>query len=255
MEQESPGRVIGIVAPATNIMVQPEMDGLRPPGVINAHARIPNPDQRVAADADTLAVRAAMVAGLEAALDTLAPVRPEHLVLGVMVENFVGGGEAGAALVARCGARLGCGVTDYSTAILTALSALFGRPARIGLLTPFMPVGDAAARALFEAAGHEVVRLVGLKAPGPVAIARVPRARIASAIRELDGPEVEAIIQVGTNLPFAELAREAEGALGKPVLASNAVSYWHALGAMGLHAPRPALGRLFASSVTGGNAA
>jgi maleate isomerase len=83
----------------------------------------------------------------------------------------------------------------------------------------------------------------------------VPRARIASAIRELDGPEVDAIIQVGTNLPFAELAREAEGALGKPVLASNAVSYWHALGAMGLHAPRPALGRLFASSVTGGNAA
>ena len=255
MEQESPGRVIGTVAPATNIMVQPAMQALRPPGVINAHARIPNRDHRVAADADTLAVRAAMVAGLEAALDTLAPVRPQHVVLGVMVENFVGGGEAGAALVARCRERLGCGVTDHSTAILAALAALFGRPARIGLLTPFMPVGDAAARALFEQAGHEVVRLVGLKAPGPVAIARLPRARIASAIRELDGPEVDVIVQVGTNLPFAELAREAEAALGKPVLASNAVSYRHALEAMGLGAPRPGLGRLFASSVTGGNAA
>jgi len=255
MDEDSPGRLVGIVAPATNIMVQPEMDGLRPAGVINAHARIPNPDQRVAADADTLAVRAAMVAGLDAALDTLAPVRPEHLVLGVMVESFVGGGEAGAALVARCGARLGCGVTDYSTAILAALDALFGRPARIGLLTPFMPVGDAAARALFEAAGQEVVRLVGLKAPGPAAIARVPRARIASAIRELEGPEVDAIVQVGTNLPFAALAREAEAGLGKPVLASNAVSYWHALRALRLDAPRPGLGRLFAVSVTGGNAA
>jgi maleate isomerase len=146
-------------------------------------------------------------------------------------------------------------VTDYSTAILAALDTLFGRPARIGLLTPFMPVGDAAARALFEQAGHEVVRLIGLKAPGPAAIARLPRARLAAAIGELDGPEVDAIVQVGTNLPFADLAREAEIALGKPVLASNAVSYWHALGAMRLGAPRPALGRLFASPVTAGNAA
>jgi maleate isomerase len=254
MDEDAPGRVIGVVAPATNIMVQPEMEALRPPGAILAHARIPNPDQRVTSDADTLAVRAAMVAGLEAALDTLAPARPEHLVLGVMVENFVGGGEAGAALVARCGARLGCGVTDVSTAMLAALEALFGRSARIGLLTPFMPVGDAAARALFEEAGHRVVRLVGLRAPGPAAIARLPRARLEAALRELDGPDLDAIVQVGTNLPFAELARRAEAEIGRPVLASNAVSAWHAFRAVGLGAPRAGLGRLFALPVTGGNA-
>lgn len=58
----------------------------------------PTPEQRVLADADTLAVRAAMVGGLMGALDTLAPARPDHPILGVMVENFVGGGEAGARL-------------------------------------------------------------------------------------------------------------------------------------------------------------
>ncbi len=238
--------LMGVVAPATNITVQPEMEALRPPGVVNAHARIPNRDQAVAADADTLAVRAAMVAGLAGALDTLTPCRPDHCVIGVMVENFAGGGEAGVALLRDAEARLGCAVTDVSSSLLAALQALFGRPARVALLTPFMPVGDAAARRLFEEAGHEVVRLAGLRAPGPAAIARLPEARLREAMRELDGPEVEAILQLGTNLPFAALALEAEAALGKPVIASNPATYWHALRRAGIRDAVPGAGRLAA---------
>ncbi len=55
---------MGVVAPATNITVQPECEALRPPGLVNAHARIPNRDRPVRSDADTLAVRAETVAGL-----------------------------------------------------------------------------------------------------------------------------------------------------------------------------------------------
>ncbi len=237
--------VMGVVAPATNTAVQAEMDGLRPDGVINAHARIANPEQRVAADADTLAVRAAMVSGLMGAVDTLAPCRPDHVILGVMVENFVGGGAAGAALIRNVGERLGCGVTDYSSAIILALEALFGRKVRIGLLTPFLPVGDAAARRIFEEAGHEVVRLIGLRAPSPASIGRVPLDRLRAAVAELNGPDVEVIIQVGTGLPFAGVARAAEHEIGKPVLASNPVSYWRALRSQGIGDAMPQEGRLF----------
>jgi maleate isomerase len=221
--------LMGVVAPATNISVQPEMEALRPHGVINAHARIPNPDQAVRGDADTLAVRATMIAGLDAALDTLAPCRPDHCVIGVMVENFAGGGEAGAKLIRDAEARLGCPVTDVSSSLLAALHALFGRPARIAVLTPFMPVGDAAARRLFEDAGHQVIRLTGLQAPSPAAIAKLPEARIREAVLDLNTADVEAIVQVGTNLPFAEMAQAAETLLGKPVLAGNPTTYWHAL--------------------------
>lgn len=238
--------LMGVVAPATNTAVQAEMDDLRPEGVINAHARIANPEQRVLADADTLAVRAAMVGGLMGAVETLAPCRPDHVILGVMVENFVGGGAAGEALVRQVGERLGCGVTDYTSAIRVALEALFGRPVRIGLLTPFLPVGDAAARRIFEEAGHEVVRCIGLRAPSPASIGRVPLARMRAAVAELDGPEVDAIIQVGTGLPFAALARAAERELDKPVLASNPVSYWRALRRCGITDAMPRHGRLFA---------
>ena len=68
--RDTPGHrcLMGVAAPATNTVLQPEMEALCPGGVINAHARTANPEQRVAADADTLAVRAAMVGGLMAAL-------------------------------------------------------------------------------------------------------------------------------------------------------------------------------------------
>ncbi len=237
--------VMGVVVPATNTTTEAEMAGLRPAGVVNATARIANPDRRVAGDADATEVRAAMVAGLMGALDTLAPARPDHVAIGVMVENFVGGGAAGAALLNEAEARIGCPVSAPTHATLAALSAL--GVTRIALLTPFFPAGDAAAKAFLEEAGIAVHRVLGLRAPGPAAIARVTLERLRTAVRELDGPDVEAIVQVGTNLPFAGVALEAEAALRKPVLATNPVTYWHALRRAGITERRAGSGRLFAA--------
>lgn len=236
----TPRLLLGVVAPATNVTVQPECEALRPPGVVHAHAQIPNRDRPVRSDADTLAVRAEMVAGLGDALDALAPARPGHVLLGVMVENFAGGAEAGAALLREAEARAGCPVTDVSSSLLAALDALFaGRPARVALLTPFMPVGDAAARALFEGAGHAVLAVAGLKAPSPAAIAALPEAALRDAVRGLAAARPDAILQLGTNLPFAALAEAATAELGLPVLASNPVAYWRALRRAGIADPLP----------------
>jgi maleate isomerase len=238
--------LMGVVVPATNVTTEAEMDDLRPRGVVNATARIANPDARVAGDADALAVRAAMVGGLMGALDTLAPAKPDHVAVGVMVENFVGGGAAGDALLAEAAARIGCPVTAPTHATLAALAAL--GVTRIALLTPFFPAGDAAAKAFLEQAGIEVVRVLGLRAPGPAAIAHTPLERLREAVRELDGPDVQAVVQVGTNLPFAAVARAAEAELGKPVLATNPVTYWHALRKAGVADRVAGAGRLFAAA-------
>jgi len=63
-------------------------------------------------------------------------------------------------------------------------------------------------------------------------------------LRELDGPDVDAIIQVGTNLSMVRLAAEAEGWLGKPVIAINTATYWHALRANGINDRIEGFGRL-----------
>ena len=53
--------LMGVVVPATNVTTEAEMDDLRPRGVVNATARIANPDRIVAGDADAAVVRAAIV--------------------------------------------------------------------------------------------------------------------------------------------------------------------------------------------------
>ena len=54
------------------------------------------------------------------------------------------------------------------------------------------------------------------------------------AARSIDGPDIEAIVAFGTNLPFAKLADEAGRWLDKPVLQINATTCWHALRSNGI---------------------
>ena len=62
----------------------------------------------------------------------------------------------------------------------------------------------------------------------------------------MNAPDVDAIVQVGTNLAMARLAAEAERWLGKPVVAINTATYWHALRANGIKDQAPGFGRLLA---------
>jgi maleate isomerase len=100
---------------------------------------------------------------------------------------------------------------------------------RIGVITPYMPVGDEQVRRFFTECGFEVVRLKGLRCESPVKIAHVPERALRDAILEVDGPDVDAVIQVGTNLAMARLAGIAEFWLDKPVLAINTCIYWWSL--------------------------
>jgi maleate isomerase len=74
-----------------------------------------------------------------------------------------------------------------------------------------------------------VVRLRGLRCPGPVAIAHVTERELRDAMIEVNGPDVDAIVQVGTNLAMARLAGIAEFWFDKPVIAINTATYWWAL--------------------------
>jgi len=110
----------------------------------------------------------------------------------------------------------------------------YGGVRRISLITPYMPSGDAQVRRAFTDSGFEVVNLLGLKSNSPLLMAHESPERLRRAVREVDDPSVELIMQVGTNLAFAPIAAEAERWLGKPVLAVNTCTYWHALRSNGI---------------------
>src|SRR5213593_551814 len=70
---------------------------------------------------------------------------------------------------------------------------------------------------LLSATSHHCLDTFRHPSSSPVAIAQVSQRELRDAILAVDGPDVDAIMQVGTNLAMARLASVAEFWLGKPV--------------------------------------
>lgn len=223
----------GVIAPSTNTSVQPEYDDMRPRGVTNHFSRIIIPDVRVTNDEEFVAMVQSIRDATEAAIDGVMTCHPQHVIMGMSAETFWDGQGRSDDLLKRMEARAGVPVTMGSHACLEAIRK-YGAIRRIGVITPYMPVGDTQVRKFFAENGYDVVALRGLKCASPSLIAHVQPAELRRAVMEINDPSVELIIQVGTNLAFAAIAPEAEHWLGKPVLAINTCTYWHALRSNGI---------------------
>ena len=225
-------RKFAVLVPSTNTVVQPEFDSMRPQGVTNHISRIRIPNMPLASDADfRLLVERIAAAQLEA-VDSAMSCEPDHVVLGISVETFWGGREASRKLKQELEDHTALDVTMGAEACDAAFARLGVK--RIAVLTPYFPVGDENVQRFFEESGYRVARIKGLKCASPVEIAHVPPQTLRSAVDELDGDDVDAVIQVGTNLAMAGLAAQMEAERGKPILAINACIYWHALRQGGL---------------------
>ena len=152
---------------------------------------------------------------------------PDYLVMGISAETFWNGYEAARKLKAHLMAKTGLPVSMGSEAAVEALE-LYGAKT-LGVVTPYWPVGDENVARFFEEAGFRVKRIEGLKCTSPVDIAHVSEMRLREALATVDGDDVDALIQVGTNLAMARLAGEAEVWMKRPVVAINTAIYRHAL--------------------------
>jgi maleate isomerase len=223
---------IAIVVPSTNTSCQPESEMLRPRGVTNHVGRISIKERPLTSEQAFMEHVQAMRDGMRDAIDQVITCQPTHVIMGVALEAFWGGVAAADALQAELTERAGVGVSMGSTATVAALRR-YGAT-RIAVLTPHQPRGDEQVRRYFEEAGFTIPRLTGLKCASPVMIAHTTRQQVVDALRALDGDDVDAIVQVGTNLAAIDTCAEAERWLGKPVLAINAVTYWDALRRSGI---------------------
>ncbi len=223
---------IGIVVPSTNTTVQPECEMLRPPGVTNHTGRSTIKERPLNTEQAFFEHMEMMREGMTVAIDQIMTAGLDHLIIGIALETFWGGVAAADKLQAELAARAGVGISMGSSAAVAALKA-FGAK-RIAVLTPHQPRGDAIVHTYLKEAGLDIVRLKGLAVTTPRMIAQVPLADLRGALKGLDGPDVDALLQVGTALPTVAVAAEAERWFGKPVLAINAVTYWHALRQCGI---------------------
>ena len=220
---------LGVVGPATNTVVQPDFDDLRPPGVTNHYSRIYVEDADGVSDDSFVAATNLIGDNTLDAVRMLLPCKPDHIVMGMSAVTFYGG-LAGAekftaSIVNKAG---GIGATVGSTALAQALRA-YPNVKRVAFLSPYFPVANRAVSAFLHESGFDVVRDIPLRVTRWTAIAEVPEQRLIETIKALDGEDVDAIVQVGTNLSMIALAAAAERWLGKPVIAINTATYWAAL--------------------------
>ncbi|MEM6495537.1 MAG: arylmalonate decarboxylase [Pseudomonadota bacterium] len=237
-------RKFAVVAPSTNTIVQPEFDAMAPHGVTNHFSRIHIPDDPLGSDADFEQLMVRIRAELMQSVDRAMIARPDYLVMGMSSETFWGGLAGSKELELKLKERSGLEVAMGSDASQAALRT-YGDIKRISVVTPYMPVGDEEVRKFFTDCGFEVQAVHGLKCESPTAIAQVDAKTLRDAVRAVDDPQVEAILQVGTNLAFAHIAPIAEFWLDKPVIAINTATYWWALRQNGITDRVDGYGSLF----------
>jgi len=234
---------VAIFVPATNTVVQPEMELMRPPGVTNHVTRMVLPPRPYDDQAAYKLALETEKGNLEVALESVLVCEPHVVAHGHSIHSFRG--EAKRALDEEKRLNDLCGIPFItpSRAVLAGLEAI-GNPSKIAILTPYWPPADEMITHFFEACGYEVSKTYGMKSVGPTAVARFTAEEIISAFEQVDHSEAQALIHVGTNLPVSALTPLIEKKFGKPLIGVNVATYWWALRKIGVLDPLPGMGIL-----------
>ncbi|MEW2918247.1 hypothetical protein AB1A64_14335 [Ruegeria sp. ANG10] len=228
----APRAVIGVMTPAMNTVVQPELELLRPKGVTNQMQRFRLGGEAVSDDLPDEAAK-------------LMDCAPSAIAVGLTTDAGPGGPDK---LKARCediAQQVGVPVIGASQADYAGLRALGAT--RVGIVTPFNAEVDAVVKANTEDAGFEVVAIKGTEAPSLPAICETPLDDIRSVFAEVAASDCDVILQVGTALPVVAMIGALEATHGKPIVACNAAVYWQALRTVGITDPITGFGRLLES--------
>lgn len=234
---------IGVIGPSTNTVVQPDFDDMRPTGVTNHYSRIIVEDATAISNESFREGTVKIADNVNDAVRSVLSCKPDFLSMGMSAVTFWGGKE-GAIKFRKgvedlAGLRLSCG----SESLISAFDA-YGGVKRVAFLSPYYPVANDQVRRFLEDHGIKVVRDICLKCPSWTAIAHVREDYLRDRLWELDGEDVDAMVQVGTNLSMVRLAAAAELWLDKPVIAINTSTYWQALRAAGIDDQIQGFGRL-----------
>jgi maleate isomerase len=164
---------------------------------------------------------------MKRAVESVCHAKVDYLVMGMSAETFWGGSNGAAEFVKFVGELSGGLSVTTGAAACKAVVEAYGVK-RIGIITPYQPVGDQQVVDFFTQIGCDVAAIEGLKCSSATSIADVTKEEIKAAFRKVDGPDVELLIQAGTNLLAGAAAAELEEELGKPVIAINTATVWHA---------------------------
>ncbi len=229
---------IGIIVPANNSVIEPELWSVLPAGTALYATRI------LATGDLTPAAVHAMEANVDRAVAELAATGVDVIVYADMVTTFImepGWNEARTAAIAE---RTGVACISAWTALRDSLAVL--RIERLVLGTPYPAAIHALAPPFFAARGFTVGDHATLDIAAMAEVPRIGPRRLANLVEGLDRTAAQAVVLLATDLPTFASIEALERATGIAVLGSNQTLLWAALRTIGNRAGIPTLGRLFA---------
>ena len=224
---------MGTLIPSTNTLVESDFWSMAIAGVTFHAGRMYIPQPALDSNDAFNKLLDSVDSAVEVALRDVMTCKPDYLAMGMSAPTFWGGAEGSERFTRRIVEQTGLGISTGSDSCRAALKVYGAR--KISVLTPYQPVMREQIVRYFEESGFEVVAYEDMMCPSATAIAAVTEPELRDVIRRLDGPQVDAIVQCGTNLSMVRLAAEAEGWLGKPVIAINTAIVWHAYRANGFN--------------------
>ena len=238
-----------VLVPSTNTAVETEYHMMKPTGVAVATRGCVIPPIKVTNEEEFIGLVKAIGDATEQGLKDALTCEPDHVVFGYSAETFWDGKERSDREFKRYNDIAqeigGCNITFGAQAIQDALACYPGVK-RIGVVSPYMPVGNDMVVKFLNDIGFEAVSVEGHSSPGAVEIGHEPFGKTREMVKRVDGDNVDLILQAGTNMHFVELADSLEKEMGKPVLAINALTWWHALRSNGIRDRLKGFGSLLA---------
>lgn len=243
---------IGVVIPSTNTGVEYDLQKFALDGVTWHPSRFwielrnwADEVDETGDDSDTVFERflESMRGEIPQSLRYVMSAKVQHIMLGMSAETFWGGVKGSVEFETGIREHIGnLGLTTGATATKQALDCFKAK--KISVITPYPQVGDDNVRQYFEEIGYEVKAVKGLSRPSATAIAETPIQEVLAAVKEVDGDDVDAIVQCGTNLSTVDLFPTLEHILDKPLIPINVATVWHALRACGIDDKVTGKGRL-----------
>jgi maleate isomerase len=231
----SRGRV-GVVVPANNSVLEPELWSRLPPGLALYATRI-----LARGDLTPAAVRR-MEGLVDRAVEELAATIVDVILYADMVTTFIMDAGWSARRSAELAQHAGVPCVTAWTALADALQALGVR--RIALGTPYPRAVHALAPPFFERAGYTLSDAATLDILAMTDVPRVSPARVRRLVAGLDRTGADAVVLLATDLPTFAVIETLEAETRLPVLTSNQTLLWRALRACGRPGPISGLGRL-----------
>jgi len=226
---------IGMIIPASNRLVEPQLNRHAPDGVVVHLTRLRMTGQYHKPIADLLP-------DIADAAGTLSDARCDPIVFQCTGTAMQEGVEAERGIVRKIESATGCRASTTASATMAAFEALGAR--RIVVVSPYPRETHEHELAFLTEAGIEIVGERSLGLSGSDAYCSAPPALWLDTVAAVQDDRADAYFVSCANIHSIDVIDEMEAEMDRPVVTSNQVALWHGLRLAGIQDSIAGLGKL-----------